>query len=303
MKTLVKYEDVVEKLRAFDEFGEIGECVTVVRMRSNGDDAPDKNNPVQADCMAVMLVMSGGMDIEVNMDYYRVEEDSMLVIPPRTLVNIRGVDHGSTDVYLLCMAQSFLHEININYAALSVPSSVPFEKPSAVRRLTSRQSCLFKRYFDLMYDVAHNQANMRIDLNIASSLVSAMVYQAAQFYYKELADNSPRSEAPGNRPSNYVNEFIRLLQLHYMNERSVTFYADKLFISPKYLSLLVKKATGRSASRWIDDRVIMEARNLLRYSGKNIQQVAYMLNFSNQSSFGKYFKHLTGMSPTEYQKS
>ncbi|MDE7032691.1 MAG: helix-turn-helix domain-containing protein, partial [Muribaculaceae bacterium] len=53
----------------------------------------------------------------------------------------------------------------------------------------------------------------------------------------------------------------------------------------------------------IDDRVIMEARNLLRYSGKNIQQVAYMLNFSNQSSFGKYFKHLTGMSPTEYQKS
>lgn len=303
METLVKYTDVVEKMRTFDEFGEIGESVTVVRLRPDGEQGPQKNNPVQADCMAVMLVMSGGMEIEVNMDYYKVEEDSMLVIPPRTLVNIRSIDRSVTDVYLLFIAEKFLHEININYTAIIMPSSVPFEKPSAVRRLTSRQTRLFKRYFDLLYDVAHNQANTRIDLNIASSLVSAMVYQTAQFYYKELADKSPRSEAPGNRPSNYVNEFIRLLQLHYMNERSVTFYADKLFISPKYLSLLVKKATGRSASRWIDDRVILEARNLLRYSGKNIQQVAYMLNFSNQSSFGKYFKHLTGMSPTEYQKS
>ena len=50
-------------------------------------------------------------------------------------------------------------------------------------------------------------------------------------------------------------------------------------------------------------KVILEAKNLLRYSGKNIQQVAYELNFSNQSSFGKYFKHLTGMSPSQFQKS
>ena len=83
----------------------------------------------------------------------------------------------------------------------------------------------------------------------------------------------------------------------------MAFYASKLFISPKYLSLIVKETTGKSAARWIDEFVLMEAKNMLRYSGKNIQQVAYALNFSNQSSFGKYFKHLTGMSPTEYQKS
>ncbi|WP_290101184.1 helix-turn-helix domain-containing protein, partial [Duncaniella muris] len=52
-----------------------------------------------------------------------------------------------------------------------------------------------------------------------------------------------------------------------------------------------------------DDYVILEAKNLLRFSGKNIQQVSYELNFPNQSSFGKYFKHLTGFSPSEYQRS
>ena len=83
----------------------------------------------------------------------------------------------------------------------------------------------------------------------------------------------------------------------------MAFYASQLYITPKYLSLLIKEATGRSAAEWIDEFVIMEAKNMLRFSGKNVQQVAYDLNFPNQSAFGKYFKHLTGMSPTRFQRS
>lgn len=96
---------------------------------------------------------------------------------------------------------------------------------------------------------------------------------------------------------------MSLVQQHHRRERSVTFYADRLYISPKYLSLVIKEATGRSAGQWIDDMVVLEAKNLLRFSGKNVQQVAYELNFPNQSAFGKYFKHLTGSSPTQYIKS
>ena len=119
--------------------------------------------------------------------------------------------------------------------------------------------------------------------------------------YKRAEVSVAEGAAP--RRSSYVQDFMRLVHMHFTRERSVNFYASQLFISPKYLSLLVKEATGRSAARWIDHFVITEAKNLLRFSGKNIQQVAYALNFSNQSSFGKYFKHLTGMSPTEFQKS
>ncbi|MDE5642630.1 MAG: AraC family transcriptional regulator [Muribaculaceae bacterium] len=302
METLVEYEDVVEALSQAPDFGQVSGAFAVASISSDAERSPQvRYRPVQTEGMAVLLVLSGSMNIEVNMTEYLLEADSLLVVPPRTLIYVDSGKTQSADVCLLFMAPNFLHEININYAALSMPA--PLEKPSPVRSLSPAQTALLRRYFDLLSEVTRNQANLRLDTNIASSLVSAMVYQVAQFHYKELAERSPQSETPGSRPSNYVNEFIRLLQLHYMNERSVTFYAEKLFISPKYLSLLVKKATGRSASRWIDDRVIMEARNLLRYSGKNIQQVAYMLNFSNQSSFGKYFKHLTGMSPTEYQKS
>lgn len=81
------------------------------------------------------------------------------------------------------------------------------------------------------------------------------------------------------------------------------YYAEKMFITPKYLSVLIREATGHSAVDWIDQYVILEAKNMLRYSGKNIQQIAYDLNFSNQSAFGKYFKNITGVSPSEFRHS
>ena len=90
---------------------------------------------------------------------------------------------------------------------------------------------------------------------------------------------------------------------YHKAERAISFYAEKMFISPKYLSLIIKESTGKSAGEWIDQYVIQEAKNMLRYSGKNVQQISYELNFPNQSSFGKYFKNLTGMSPTAFQNT
>jgi len=180
------------------------------------------------------------------------------------------------------------------------------KKPSPVMELSQEESDLLYRYFELLGLNTRDETDYHINKNIATSLIAATFYQLVQFEHKriiDMPDETRPNNGGGSRRNEYVREFIRLVHVHFVRERSVSFYAEKLFISPKYLSLLVKEATGRSASRWIDDYVLMEAKNLLRFSGKNIQQVAYALNFSTQSSFGKYFKHLTGMSPTEYQKS
>ena len=76
--------------------------------------------------------------------------------------------------------------------------------------------------------------------------------------------------------------------------------AERLHITPKYLSSVIKEVSGKSAE-WIDQYVILEAKALLRYSGLSIQEIAYELNFSTQSFFGKYFKHHTGISPSAYK--
>ena len=128
-----------------------------------------------------------------------------------------------------------------------------------------------------------------------------MFYQMLQFI-NSRSDNDDNTGSLSRR-ANYVREFMQLVHQNFRTERGVAFYASKLFITPKYLSQIIKESTGRSAAEWIDQYVIIEAKNLLRFSGKNVQQVAYELNFPNQSSFGKYFKNLTGMSPTKFQHS
>jgi AraC-like DNA-binding protein len=105
-----------------------------------------------------------------------------------------------------------------------------------------------------------------------------------------------------NRREEYFAKFITLLSNNFKRERTVGFYAEQMCVTPKYLSLLIKEFSGKSAAEWIDYYVITEAKTLLRYSTMSIQEVAYELSFSSQSFFGKYFKRRVGMSPKEYRR-
>ena len=87
-----------------------------------------------------------------------------------------------------------------------------------------------------------------------------------------------------------------------MHERKLEFYAGQLNITPKSLSAAIKKQTGRSAGEWIDDTIILEAKVLLQNKTLSVSQISNMLNFSDQSVFGKFFRAGTAMSPVEYRK-
>ena len=121
------------------------------------------------------------------------------------------------------------------------------------------------------------------------------------FYYSGITEIQQVCNEATAYNNNLVERFIELVQDHYREERLIGFYANKLCITPKYLSKLVKEHTGRSAGEWIENHVILEARALLQSSDKTIQQIAVLLNFPNQSFFGKYFKRATGMSPKQYR--
>ena len=99
--------------------------------------------------------------------------------------------------------------------------------------------------------------------------------------------------------------FIRLIQLidaHYTEERGVEFYADKLCLSPKYLSALSKSVCGFTVQELIFKSIIRKSISLLKNTQKNIQEIADFFNFPNASYFGTFFKKQTGMSPQQYRK-
>ena len=228
----------------------------------------------------------------------------MLCLGPDKIISSKQTDFNDFEAYLLFMSPQFLRDINIDMNVMNNIGLMASLKSSRqpVLALSDEESQLLQKYMELLhYNTIKNSDELYIK-NISRNIIASVIYQIFQFGEKYMPQERVE-ERPLSRRANYVQEFMRLMHENYRQERSVGFYADKLFISPKYLSLIIKEMTGRSAAEWIDECVILEAKNLLRYSGKNIQQVAYELNFTNQSSFGKYFKHLTGMSPSQFQKS
>lgn len=99
------------------------------------------------------------------------------------------------------------------------------------------------------------------------------------------------------------DKFIQLLKANFRKERNVNWYSDKLCLTPKYLSEIVKAVSSKTAGQWITNFVILEIKQLLSNTNLSVKEIAHELNFQNQSFLGKYFKNVTGMSPSAYRKS
>ena len=97
--------------------------------------------------------------------------------------------------------------------------------------------------------------------------------------------------------------FIRLLPSHFAEHHDIAFYADRLHITPVYLSRVVRQVTGRTVVDYINQMLLMEASFLLRMSPMSITQIADHLHFADTPSFSKFFSRLKGMSPKEYRKA
>lgn len=97
-----------------------------------------------------------------------------------------------------------------------------------------------------------------------------------------------------------LHKFLDLLEQNFATQRDIEFYANKLDLVPKYVTQVIKKASGKLASDWIQERVILEAKLMLIDGNHNVQQVSEALHFSSQSFFGKYFKKAVGISPKQY---
>jgi len=98
------------------------------------------------------------------------------------------------------------------------------------------------------------------------------------------------------------DRFIKSVEKHYRKEHSVKFYADVLCLTPKYLSSVVHEVSGKHASDWIHEYIMLEAKALLKSTNMNFKNISDTLNFCTPSHFGRFFKRYTGYTPKEYKK-
>lgn len=128
---------------------------------------------------------------------------------------------------------------------------------------------------------------------IAEHFQQAVSYMEDEIFLKYEITPTARQ----TRQNEIFEKFINYVKRHCMESRCVQFYANKLFISAKYLSSIVKEISGKTANQWIGEFVILEAKMLLRSTNLTVQEVSDRMNFPNQSFFGKYFKQHVGVSP------
>lgn len=145
------------------------------------------------------------------------------------------------------------------------------------------------------------QSDHAYRVNVVRSVLEALFFETLGVYSAHSMDL--RSMQTIRRKDSLLYDFIQLVESEFRRERSVAYYANRLCVSPKHLSSMVKEASGRTAGDWIDSYVIMEAKALLKNTGMTVQEISQALNFANQSFFGKYFKHLTGISPRMYRST
>lgn len=252
--------------------------------------------PCRIDAFIIGVGTEGETSVSFNLHEFRLKKDSMFIFTPKNILQVNSQQYFKADV--IAISPDFMRRINIDIKNM-MPLFLKFvENPTLT--LTPEESRSMRGMI-AQIERETRGPETHFSFDIVSGLIAATIYKVGDNMYHYLAEHPEGQNNSHNRAEEYFKQFTHLLGEHFREERSVGFYARQLCITPKYLTTLIKRISGQSVSEWIDNYVILEAKTLLKYSTMSIQEIAYYLNFPNQSFFGSYFKRNTGMSPSQYK--
>lgn len=254
------------------------------------------NNICNNRCYAVLgLITSGSCTIDLNY------AECSLVMHDSVIINSSAQSHLITcsddfECYILYINKTLFEEIIFNDVPQLMSISDAMQKNKVLHLKDEDYSFFLKSYQYIDYCIKQNGQKFYNDI-IRHQFTSIFLWLLSIIPSDDLLLNIER-----NRQNDIAEKFLKSLKSNFHNEHKVEFYADNQFITPKYLSTVVKSATGETVHGWINKYIILEAKAQLKSTGKTIQQIANELNFPNQSFFSKFFKKSTNLTPSEYRK-
>lgn len=252
--------------------------------------------PCRIDAFVIGVGTEGETSVSFNLHEFQLKKDSMFIFTPKNILQVNSQQYFKADV--IAISPDFMRRINIDIKNM-MPLFLKFGANPSLALTPEESRSLRGMIAQIERETRGPETHFSFD--IVSGLIAATIYKVGDIMYHYLAEHPEEQNNSHNRAEEYFKQFTHLLGEHYREERSVGFYARQLCITPKYLTTLIKRISGQSVSEWIDNYVILEAKTLLKYSTMSVQEIAYYLNFPNQSFFGSYFKRNTGMSPSQYK--
>jgi AraC family transcriptional activator of pobA len=253
-----------------------------------------RDTPTHIDGYIIGICSQGRAKIEVNLVVYEGGTHSMIITTPHQVLRVVETSPDFRCRFIV-FSKRFL---TANYINPHILDTFQFSNPAAIPvvHLAAAEAAGLNHLFIYIWQRFSDSLHP-FRKEITGSLLTVLLHDFEAVYqaHFQLVQKKLTRKEELNR------KFHDLLFRYFRQERSVRFYADQLFVTPKHLTETVKDVTGRSAGEWIDAAVAVEAQALLRNAELSVQQVAYLLNFPDQSSFGKFFKKEVGLSPSDYR--
>lgn len=257
-------------------------------------DMPVPAEPKRIMCIIMALCVHGTISYTSNTVPQTAQANDVLIVSEGQVVGNFVMSDDFSGIAIM-LSYNMYHEIIQGIHELS--SLFLFTRTHPVFRLLPNESQEVIRYFNFIKEkVDDHYHHFRRD--VARSLITTMIYDLDNALYRI----QQAKEQKLTRAEIIFTKFIQLVEQNYKSERRVTWYAEQLCITAKYLSETVKNVSRRTPSDWIDNYVIIELRVQLMNTSKSVKEIAHDMNFPSQSFLGKYFKEHTGQSPTSYRK-
>jgi AraC-like DNA-binding protein len=259
----------------------------------NDNNLPILFSPCKIDFCLVCVCLSGQAETEVDLLSYHLAPNDILVVFPGQILACKEKSSDFTLSYFT-FSNPMIEEIMFRFPTAFIEfikENVWYPLPEAEKEM------MFAEYFTVLHNKycdTHNVCRSEIILNLLHNFY-------LDLYSKVLAKNEIHSRQRKHKKE-LLEKFLQLVKTNPGN-REVAFYAGKLCITPKYVSMITKESTGSSAKELIDKFAITELRLLLRTTSTALKEIVTQLNYPSEAYLCKYFKKHTGITPSHYRNS
>lgn len=244
--------------------------------------------PFTFDDRRMGIVLRGEASVNINLVDKTLKAGMLVFIGPGTIISpIRFT--SDFELYGFGIAADF-----------PLPGQLPQAFNGQVRdfQLSASEAdqTTARSVLDTIWHVVHQD-----DYNLQT--VSSLIYAQMNHYdalYRQFTDQQQNMLS---REQTIFDRFIQLVNQHARREHHITFYAERMCLTERYLGTIIRKTSGTTAKDWIDRALVTHIKIELKHSDKAVAQISDEMNFPNPSFFCKYFKRLTGQTPMEYKLS
>lgn len=247
--------------------------------------------PFIFDEITFALCTKGQSLLKINLENHTITENYILIVPPNQIIEMvsKSCDFEMKPLFF---SSDFIAGFK-NYERYEISEKI---RKTPCLKVSREDMSLLVQFHSLILHLYTSNDNISIVENMIKGILSALLEKVTSLYISTEIDHSKTSPK-----DDFIRTFTILVGKYHKQERSVSFYAEKMNVTSKSLSININRITGRNALVWINDFVITKIKILLKTSNLTATQISEEYNFSTPSLFGRFFKKYTGMTPNKFR--